>query len=95
MRGRDERTDNGASMYWWPTWCVCALPFLRLFKEEKGQTATRFMRESDAAVDPTQRFQLTTDGLNVCPTAVGNILGLRGESVDYAQPNENLLDGRS
>jgi transposase-like protein/IS1 family transposase len=47
--------------------------------------ATRFMMKLARATDPAQRFQLTTDGLNAYPLAVGNVLGHQGERVDYAQ----------
>lgn len=47
--------------------------------------ATRFMWKLARATDPTQKFQLTTDGLNAYPYAVGNVFGHEGERVDYAQ----------
>ena len=46
---------------------------------------TRFMMKVARATDPAQKFQLTTDGLNAYPLAVGNVLGHEGERVDYAQ----------
>jgi transposase-like protein/IS1 family transposase len=49
------------------------------------KTATRFMTKIATATDPTQKFQLTSDGLAVYPLAVGNVLGHQGERVDYAQ----------
>ncbi len=49
------------------------------------KSATRFMHKIARATDPTQKFQLTTDGLAAYSTAVGNVLGHRGERVDYAQ----------
>lgn len=45
-------------------------------------SATRFISKLANATDSDARFQLTTDGLNVYPYPVGNILGAR---VDYAQ----------
>ena len=45
-------------------------------------SATRFIEKLATATDPERRYQLTTDGLNVYPYTVGNILGDR---VDYAQ----------
>lgn len=45
-------------------------------------TATSFITKLANATDPEQRFQLTTDGLNVYPYPIGNILGDR---VDYSQ----------
>ncbi len=47
--------------------------------------ATVFMRKLASATDPTQKFQLTTDGLGAYPLAVGNVLGHQGERVDYAR----------
>lgn len=49
------------------------------------KTATRFMHKIARATDPTQKFQLTSDGLAVYPLAVGNVLGHQGERVDFAQ----------
>jgi hypothetical protein len=49
------------------------------------KTATRFMHKIARATDPTQKFQLTSDGQAVYPLAVGNVLGHQGERVDYAQ----------
>lgn len=49
------------------------------------KSATRFMHKIAGATDPNQKFQLTTDGLNAYPLAVGNVLGHQGERVDYAQ----------
>lgn len=48
-------------------------------------SATRFMKKLALATNPNQHFQLTTDGLNAYPLAVGNILGHEGNRVDYAQ----------
>lgn len=48
-------------------------------------SATRFMRKLASATDPNQKFQLTSDGLNCYPLAVGNVLGHQGDRVDYAQ----------
>jgi len=45
-------------------------------------SATKFITKLANATDANTRFQLTTDGLNVYPYPVGNILGDR---VDYAQ----------
>ena len=45
-------------------------------------SATRFISKIADATDADTKFQLTTDGLNVYPYPVGNILGDR---VDYAQ----------
>ncbi len=45
-------------------------------------SATRFISKLATATDADTRFQFTTDGLNVYPYPVGNILGDR---VDYAQ----------
>ncbi len=47
--------------------------------------ATRFINRLATATDPTQKFQLTTDGLRAYPLAIGNVLGHQGERVDYAQ----------
>jgi hypothetical protein len=43
------------------------------------------MRKIDVATDPSQKFQLTTEGLQAYSTAVGNVLGHQCERVDYAQ----------
>src|SRR5581483_1946227 len=48
-------------------------------------SATRFITKLAAATDPNQKFQLTTDGLNAYPLAIGNVLGHEGDRVDYAQ----------
>ncbi|PWT98116.1 MAG: IS1 family transposase [Terriglobia bacterium] len=45
-------------------------------------SAMRFTEKLATATDPNQRFQLTTDGLNAYPYAIGNLLMDR---VDYAQ----------
>lgn len=47
--------------------------------------ATRFMMKLARATDSEQKFQLTTDGLNAYPLAIGNVLGHEGDRVDYAQ----------
>lgn len=49
------------------------------------RSATWFMRKLARATDPTQKFQLTTDGLPAYASAVGDVLGHQGERVDYAQ----------
>ena len=49
------------------------------------KSATRFMHKIARATDPSQKFQLTTDGLPAYPLAVGNVLGHQGERVHYAQ----------
>ncbi len=47
--------------------------------------ATLFMQKIARATDPTQKFQLTTDGLPAYRMAVANALGHEGERVNYAQ----------
>ena len=46
--------------------------------------ATRFMRKLASATYPTQKFQLTTDGLRAYSLGNRKRLGHQGERVDYA-----------
>jgi IS1 family transposase len=72
-------------------WCFVAierntkLVLAHTLGKRTVSAATRFMMKLARATDATQKFQLTTDGLNAYPLAVGNVLGHEGDRVDYAQ----------
>jgi transposase-like protein/IS1 family transposase len=72
-------------------WCFVAierntkLVLAHTLGKRTVSAATRFIKRLALATDPAQKFQLTTDGLNAYPLAVGNVLGHQGERVDYAQ----------
>lgn len=72
-------------------WCFVAidrrtkLVLAHTLGKRTVSAATRFMRKLATATDPAQKFQVTTDGLNAYPLAIGNVLGHEGERVDYAQ----------
>ena len=72
-------------------WCFVAidrntkLVLAHTLGKRTVSAATRFMMKLARATDPAQKFQLTTDGLNAYPLAVGNVLGHEGTRVDYAQ----------
>ncbi len=81
---KDSSSSSWAARFaeWPPTGPVVVAFELR---SRSVNSATRFIHKIARATDPSQKFQLTTDGLNAYPTAVGNALGHQGERVDYAQ----------
>jgi len=72
-------------------WCFVAierntkLVLAHTLGKRTVSAATRFMMKLERATDPAQKFQLTTDGLNAYPLAIGNVLGHEGTCVDCAQ----------
>jgi IS1 family transposase len=86
--GKKQAKTSGNESHLGDAWCFIAIErrskIILSFEVGKRTivTATRFVSKLAEATDPEQRFQLTTDGLNVYPYPVGNILGDR---VDYSQ----------
>jgi len=85
---KESHKQHGDGPYVGDAWCFVAIErnskLVLAFELGKRtiSSATRFIEKLATATDPERRYQLTTDGLNVYPYTVGNILGDR---VDYAQ----------
>jgi len=85
---KESHKEHGDGPYVGDAWCFIAIErrMKLVLAFELGKrtitSATRFIEKLAKATDPDRRYQLTTDGLNVYPYTVGNILGDR---VDYAQ----------
>jgi IS1 family transposase/transposase-like protein len=85
---KQANTEPGDSYHVGDAWCFIGIErntkLILAFELGKRTvtSATRFITKLADATDADTRFQFTTDGLNVYPYPIGNILGDR---VDYAQ----------